>query len=272
MAHTTGKEGAVAKHVYFDFDQTISRIHVFKQLAGWEPGVAPPHSQSERGQIHRLKMLNDAGQYVYSASSGHVVACPPGAPGGGSWTSGALGGLQRVEELRSFFSGLKASGAKVSIITKGNVGACRYLMEHEGLLHFFENVFGMVGQFYGESEYDKANQEPSPLEGTAENELRDSKADLIRSLMAKEGLAESEGVLVEDDPAEIASVAEVCRSVFVSDRKGMTARELDELRKLVGAASTATSKPVGPPPGVPGPPPGNHRCSYILTINKLITK
>ena len=85
-----GVETAV-KHVYFDFDQTISKVHVFKQLAGWEPGVLAPHALSERGQIHRLKLLNDAGQYQYHAN-GQIAACPPGAKGATSWTAAALGG------------------------------------------------------------------------------------------------------------------------------------------------------------------------------------
>ena len=78
------------KHVYFDLDQTISKIHVFKHLAGWEPGVEPPRALSERGQIHRLKLLN-AARYNFQTSSGQVVACAPGAQGA-SWTACALGG------------------------------------------------------------------------------------------------------------------------------------------------------------------------------------
>jgi hypothetical protein len=79
------------KHVYFDFDQTISKVHVFKQLAGWEPGVAGQHSLSERGQIHRLKLLNDSTQYQYQPN-GYVMPCPAGVKAAASWTAGALGG------------------------------------------------------------------------------------------------------------------------------------------------------------------------------------
>ena len=85
------KPDALVKHVYFDFDQTISKVHVFKQLAGWEPGVAGQHALSERGQIHRLKLLNDSSQYQYQPN-GHVMSCPAGAKGASSWTAGALGG------------------------------------------------------------------------------------------------------------------------------------------------------------------------------------
>ena len=200
-------------HVYFDFDQTLSKIHVFKQLAGLEPGVDAPHALSERGQIHRLKMLNAKVQYIYQSSYGMVVPCAAGAEGS-SWTACALGGPERVGQLGSFFANLKASGVRLSIITKGYVAACRYLLEQEGLLQHFEQIFGMLGQFYGESDFDRANPEPSSLEGSSDYELRESKASLIRSLMSRESLAVEEACLVEDDAQECASVQGICRSIL----------------------------------------------------------
>ena len=151
-------------------------------------------------------------------------------------------------QLGSFFSSLKASGVRLSIITKGNVGACRYLLEHEGLLQHFEQVFGMLGQFYGESDFDRANPEPSPLEGSSDCELRESKANLIRSLMSRESLAVEEACLVEDDAQEISSVQGICRSVFVTERRGMTESEMKVLTRLAGLpdaelmAKTGTSR------------------------------
>ena len=151
-------------------------------------------------------------------------------------------------QLGSFFASLKASGVRLSIITKGNVGACRYLLEHEGLLQHFEQVFGMLGQFYGESDFDRANPEPSSLEGSSDCELRESKANLIRSLMSRESLAVEGACLVEDDAQEIASVQGICRSVFVAERRGMTESEMNDLRRLAGLlpaelmAKTGTSR------------------------------
>ena len=139
------------------------------------------------------------------------------------------------------------------------MGACRYLLEQEGLLQFFEQVFGMLGQFYGESDFDRANPEPSALEGSSDSELRDSKANLIRNLMSGESLAIDEACLVEDDPQEIASVQGICRSVFVAERRGMTEGEMEELRRLAAAAQVSVSKasvakPQTAPP--PAPPEG----------------
>ena len=176
-----------------------------------------------------------------------------------------------MRQLGDFFSSLVKSGTRLSIITKGNVGACRYLLEQEGLLQFFEQVFGMLGQFYGESDFDRANQEPSPLEGSSDCELRESKANLIRSLMSRESLSAEEACLVEDDPQEISSVQGVCRSVFVAGRRGMTETEMEELGRLSGAkvpgqshaakipaAKTAAPKAVAPEAKLqtaPPPPP-----------------
>ena len=95
------QSGGGLKHVYFDFDQTISKIHVFKQLAGWEPGVDARHALSERGQIHRLEMLN-AAQYAYQGSTGTVVPCAAGTQGA-SWTACALGGLLAYGAARGLF-------------------------------------------------------------------------------------------------------------------------------------------------------------------------
>ena len=50
------------KVVVFDFDQTISQLHVFKCLAGWEARALfpAPYAASEVGQIRRLLDLGEA--------------------------------------------------------------------------------------------------------------------------------------------------------------------------------------------------------------------
>ena len=72
------------------------------------------------------------------------------------------------------------------------MGERRYFLEQGGLLQFFEQVFGMVGQCYGESGFGSARPEPSPLEGGAEGELREPNANLSRSVMDREGLSPAE--------------------------------------------------------------------------------
>ena len=122
-----------------------------------------------------------------------------------------------MAELGSFFSGLKASGVgvRLSLITKVNVGAFRYLLEHERL-QYLEQVFGMLGQFYGECDFDGANPEPSSLEGSSDCELRESKANLIRSLMSRESLP------VEEDARGLAgaTVADGAKAKAVAEGLG----------------------------------------------------
>ena len=93
----------------------------------------------------------------------------------------------------------------------------------------------MGGQCYGETGFDRAHPEPSPLEDGAESELRESNANLIRCLMDEESLPADEACLVEDDPAEIQFVQGIRSSVFVAERRGMTAGEMSELVRLAGA-------------------------------------
>ena len=76
-------------------------------------------------------------------------------------------------------------------------------------------------------------------------------ANLISRLMSAEGLKDAEAVLVEDDPAEISSVKGVCRSVFVSERKGMMATELQELRAMAKASTTDSASAAAKASGVP---------------------
>ncbi|CAE7357740.1 unnamed protein product, partial [Symbiodinium sp. CCMP2456] len=224
---------AKVQHIYFDFDQTISKIHVFKQLAGWEPGVRPPHALSERGQIHRLKMLNEAGPvFVYD---GHAVQVAQTSSTTASWTACALGGPARVGCLRFLFEELRAAQVKMAVITEGMVGACAYVLEQEGLLHFVE-VFGSLKTAHGELEFDRLVLEPSPLEGTEKQHVQ-SKASLMQQLRWR-----SDGgvAFVSQTPAEVDSVASPCHGVLVSEsREGRLGREGQEafwveLRQLCG--------------------------------------
>ena len=75
------------------------------------------------------------------------------------------------------------------------------------------------GKYYGDSDYDKACK-MSSLEGGSENALMTSKADFIKAILQREALLVRQAVLVEDDPAEIASVRQplICRGVFVRKR------------------------------------------------------
>ncbi|CAE7228453.1 unnamed protein product [Symbiodinium sp. CCMP2592] len=204
------------KQADFDFDWTISKIHAFKQLAGRELGVDAPQALSEHWHIHRL----NASQATCQDSNGTGAPC---AAGRGLVLDGMTCARGAAEQLLFEFT-VKVSGAH---ITKGNLG----------LLQYFEKVVGTSGQFYGESDFDRANPEPSLLEASSHCELHESIASFLRSWMSRQSVAVDEACSVEADAQEIESIQGICRSMFVSKRRGMTLTEIEmkELRHRAGA-------------------------------------
>ena len=120
-------------------------------------------------------------------------------------------------KLRSFFQELKDARLQLCIVTKGYVGVCQHILEAEGLLAFFQQVFGSVGKARGESIFDRSQLEPSQWEGTSESELNESKVSLIHRLMSEASFTADEICLVDGSAEEIASVQGVCRGILVND-------------------------------------------------------
>merc|ERR1711924_215643 len=106
------------KRVFFDFDQTISKCHVFKLLAGWERGsVPPPFALTDRGQVAKIAALNAQGpRWHYDSRQACIVSADPS--NAEVWTKAALGGTKRIEALKSLFADLRAKGVVLTIITK----------------------------------------------------------------------------------------------------------------------------------------------------------
>lgn len=110
----------VRKVVVFDFDQTISSIHVFHLLA--KAGAA-----SERGQVLKLVRESEGDHEFYVD---------------------LLGGEERVAQLGDFFSDLKREGAVLYVCSKGLVATVRFVLAKTGLLkHFQEPVFGRITDY-----------------------------------------------------------------------------------------------------------------------------
>jgi FMN phosphatase YigB (HAD superfamily) len=235
------------KHIFFDFDKTISRVHVFLVLAGWEESGAPPYALTERGQISKMRQLNSAGPYwSYNEKFGGIV---PTNCNGERWTQAALGGGARIKVLRKLFADLRDQGVVMTIITKGYVGAVRTLLTEEGLIDNFDMVIGNIANSYGTNEYDLLQEERSKLEGSADDKLKVQKNEFIWTLMQREGLAPSQVVLVEDDPNEIASLGNplICETVYVRQQQGMMAAEFDELRRLAKVPGPKEERPATKP-------------------------
>ena len=129
-------EDQPSRIVFFDFDFTLTVIHVFKSLAGWVDAqvcmlpmrgmiVPEPHALSERGQLRRLSELGPA------------------------WIEQAFGGFSRVTAIRKLLDGLTQSGCRIILVTRGYVGVARKCLKEVGLLEPFEALYGNIGVAYG---------------------------------------------------------------------------------------------------------------------------
>lgn len=222
--------------IVFDFDQTLSVIHVFKTLAGWSKDVhlqvPKPHATTERGQVLRISELSRIEPYKRQV---------------GGFATVALGGEARVELLREMLERLQAREVNLVICTKGLAGAVRKCLADVDLLSFFSEVYGNVGNNYGETPYDQelARIKPSSLEqqfmSPASAGSWKSKDKLIVRLANQAGLSRDQAVLVEDDAEEIRRAASICRTLWVREAAGMTQRHIAALLQLCeGGQCSAT--------------------------------
>lgn len=216
--------------IVFDFDQTISHFHVYKVLAGWQRMPAPfdmkmppPYSTTEKGQLARVDELSQLPQFKDRGGFGLV----------------ALGGTERLEMLRHFFSDMETAGVKVVLCTRGFVGPARKVLHDAGLLAYFSHVYGSVGG-RAEDAYDlsiakKAMAEDlSQFLGNSTNEWGTSKGLTVTLIMRDHGLVMDETIFVDDDEREIATARGVCRTMWVQSGQGITRDNLQDLRRLTG--------------------------------------
>lgn len=207
----------------FDFDQTVSVIHVFKCLAGWERqqmAIPPPYALTELGQTMKVFELN---KDTKKFPNGFAVA--------------ALGGELRVRALRQLFLGLQKAGAEIIIATRGLVGVCSKCLDDCNLLDCVNMVYGRIGDDYGHTAFD---QQAAQLQSQAElhyigEEYQadwETKDVLVSDLMQERGLSWEQCVIVEDDYEEIRYCSVVCRTLYVEKARGMEERHLYELANV----------------------------------------
>jgi len=215
----------------FDFDQTLSVMHVFKALAGFDGAtIPPPYAKTELGQILRIQELDQ--QEPFSACGGFALT--------------AFGGEERVAELRKMLVDFKERGLELIICTKGLIGTVQKCLEDVDLRSYFSAVYGNIGDLYGETDYDAAavpTMGAMQLVGNKESTGWPSKDTLIRKLMAVRGFKDtSEACLIEDDPEEIDRARGVCRTLFVTPPRGMHSTHFAELQCMVCSDNEATSE------------------------------
>lgn len=221
-----------ARAVFFDFDRTLTVVHVFKSLAGWadkQVCCCPILSNlvndesfalTERGQLRRLCQLGPA------------------------WIEQAFGGTTRIAVLRQLLAGISAGGfCRIVLVTRGYVGVARKCLHEAGLLEFFERVYGNIGEAYGEgTAFDAASAAVKPdteqaqlLGGDQDSEWH-AKWQIIFRYMEQDGLTGDQVILVDDDPDEIGSVSHAVRTLLVEGNAGLAEADVAELLHFVGVS------------------------------------
>mmetsp|Transcript_66605 Transcript_66605/g.139046 ORF Transcript_66605/g.139046 Transcript_66605/m.139046 type:complete len:418 (+) Transcript_66605:68-1321(+) len=233
--------------IVFDFDQTLSVVHVFKSLAGWSEKGCPQHgilkvprpfASSELGQARRIDELNKSDTYGRAGFSRTV-----------------FGGDRRINDLEHFFKALKGHGVELMICTKGLVGAVKKILTDLGLLEFFSEVYGNVGsEAYGSTAYDKASaktqpsaQEQSFLGSNMQGAWR-TKADLIARLLSQRKMQPHHGLLVEDDPEEVRKASNTCRTFLVREAEGLQPEELAQILRMTDFPEATVARRNSPSP------------------------
>ncbi|KAF4711442.1 hypothetical protein FOZ63_021940 [Perkinsus olseni] len=229
------------KLAMFDFDQTIAVFNVFTALTEYprtQVKVSPPYATNERGQMHRIQQLDEEGGWHYDSQTGKLVkdSVEGDRHEKFSWSIASLGGAARVETLRSFFRTLSEDKhVTLAIITRGNIGCVQLVLHNCGLLKYFTGgVFGNIGDRYGATEFDLSFNNSvslSSLEGDEDHASWSRKTDVIRRLMGDK-YEPNEAVFVEDDIKELIAAAKLCRGVYVSERRGMTDDNFQEILSL----------------------------------------
>jgi len=230
---------------FFDFDLTLSTIHVFNSLSSGASSVPPPYAKTERGQLARIAELDQTPQYR----------------GQGGFAMVIFGGPGRVQQLQQMLSQARASGVQCFVCTKGLVGPVRKCLDQVGLLQFFSKVYGNIGDTYGATDYDRsATVLPADARfmGTPDSALVGSKQQLIGNYMRQYGLQPSECVFLDDTPDEVKSLQGVCATIQVNPQ-GLSQKEFTEFGRMAAAAPLAPQPMAAPtyqpPPPMPAKPP-----------------
>eukprot|EP00928_Gymnodinium_smaydae_P031917 TRINITY_DN23269_c0_g1_i1.p1 TRINITY_DN23269_c0_g1~~TRINITY_DN23269_c0_g1_i1.p1 ORF type:complete len:1024 (-),score=245.41 TRINITY_DN23269_c0_g1_i1:144-3215(-) len=210
------------RYVFFDFDRTLTVVHVFKSLAGWVDHqtctlpalgfVPPPHALTERGQLCRLSELGPA------------------------WVEQAFGGRSRIEVLRQWLAGLSNKSKCVPIlVTRGYTGVARQCLQEVGLLDSFGHVYGNVGAEYGHTKYDIQMEDQilpphvQQMLGDAGESRWDSKLQIMLGYQDRYGLSSDDIIFLDDDVDEVAVARGLVTTIHVRGNAGISASDVNEV-------------------------------------------
>lgn len=203
-----------AKLIVFDFDETISITHVFKQLSSNGEGKS---ATSELGQLRLLDELDSAGNNSI-----------------GSFARWCIGGEQRLEQLRRFLISMRDRGVCLVVCSFGLAATASKVLSQLSLLEFFSEVYGRGDNKYKRMPFDKKQTrgaDPSERSFLADVEHYkwNDKADVIRKLLGRLQLKRSEVIFVDNDIKMLRNTQGLCWTIWVKMNKGMTKEHLDEM-------------------------------------------
>jgi hypothetical protein len=223
LADIDEEEQPPLKHIFFDFDCTLTAQHVFNCLSGRSGWGVAPFALTEAGQLARLKVFEDEGWLPQS-----------------SFLDWAFGGRGRIEMLHKMLRELRRARIDLTVVTHGYVGPCRKLLDQAGMLQYFVEVTGQIGDFYGVSSFDIGVNTEASRAGKAGDDVKyfggpgskldGSKWSYIAGKMMHRGLRHGEVLFLDDTIEEVQSVASSCRTMHVGE--GGIGRP--EVTKLLG--------------------------------------
>lgn len=248
--------------VMIDFDQTLASFHIYASLAGTDLAaksstlpIPEPFARTELGQLRRLCECVDQG--LMSEEGGLVVA--------------SFGGAERLRRLAVFLGEVQGVlGARLVVCSFGYVGPVRKMLSEAGLLHFFSDIYGKIGDFHIKGDaprdanhqgtrYDETAAQTPPSDdekrylGNGESTWDDktSKVPLLNKLKKDMGLEKHRVIMIDDDDRGLRAAQNICQTVHVVDARGMTDNDCDDVLQRLRAPAPAEppSEPKARPSG-----------------------
>lgn len=186
----------------FDFDNTLSVIHITNSISGitadsateapkWPSGkMGGVHAVTELGQVRRIRELDEL--------------FGDGSPG--SFALEAFGGKDRVDKLKRFLEDLKNAGVKCYIATHGFVGAVIRILRDLDLLKYFKEVRGRIDHErasknpYDQNLGDARDDEKTDIKDPKGRGTTDSdKMAIVQQVVQGEGIEDQDAIAYVDD-------------------------------------------------------------------------
>lgn len=181
--------------IIFEFDQTLSTMHLFGALVASVPSpmVPEPFASTALGQINRIQELDS------------IAHCPTTVS---FLVETVFGGIHRIKELKAFLCALRSSGIELVVCPRGMVGAVRHCLKKLGIPDLFAEVYGRSDSYYGSTPYDElVSLEPLTSEYAALLGVQDqtsytwnSRKDLIKRLKHEKNLTHQQVLFINNDP------------------------------------------------------------------------